>query len=312
MIFDGGKPGLTTKLLAPWRPKSNKKVLDAEDAAEDDDHDDMDVDGNAKAHIVQSQLNIGYDADSIAARRKLVRGTMVLKQMEGAHIMSHNKISLPEKAWGHYPGTNMGDTLLGVALPAYDASEVWKLTWKHKKSLYGKKHLVAVCGKTLNMGPLDKRHDDKVEPVCYNPTPALMYEAICKGFFVKFIIDLTPADSTIGWMAILKNINYIGICYTEEHCNLLFQRFLDMMKVEMAIASNTNIYNPTYAMAIGKKTEAEKNPKPKPKGKTKPKARPKTAAEKEKKPKKDDAESEGEPSDDNESEKSEIWDPLQD
>ena len=310
MIFDGGKPGLTTKLVTPWRPKSNKKVLDAEDAAEDDDHDDMDVDGNAKAHIVQSQLNIGYDADSIAARRKLVRGTMVLKQMEGAHIMSHNKISLPERAWGHYPGNNMGDTLLGVALPAYDAPEVWKLTWKHKKSLYGKKHLVAVGGKTLNMGPLDKRHDDKVEPVCYNPTPALMYEAICKGFFVKFIIDLTPADSTIGWMAILNNINYIGICYTEEHCNLLFQRFLDMMKVEMAIASNTNIYNPTYAMAIGKKTEEK--PKPKPKGKTKPKAKPKGAAEKPKKPKKDDAESEGEPSDDNESEKSEIWDPLQD
>ena len=176
--------------------------------------------------------------------------------------------------------------------------------------MYGKKHLVAVGGKTLNMGPLDKRHDDKVEPVCYNPTPALMYEAICKGFFVKFIIDLTPADSTIGWMAILNNINYIGICYTEEHCNLLFQRFLDLMKVEMAIASNTNIYNPTYAMAIGKKTEEK--PKPKPKGKTKPKAKPKGAAEKPKKPKKDDAESEGEPSDDNESEKSEIWDPLED
>ena len=150
MIFDGGKRGLVSKLISPWKPKKDKSHnndADAEDGNGDDD-DEEPATKNVTT-IVPSLLNIGYDGDSVAARRKVVRGTLSLKQMEGANILSHNKISLPEKGWGHYPGTNQGDTLLGVVLPPYDSTEVWKLTWKQKKALYGKKHLIAVGGKTL-------------------------------------------------------------------------------------------------------------------------------------------------------------------
>ena len=317
LLFDGGKRGLTSKLQAPWKAKSTKsgKDLDVidENEVEGDDAANMD-DANAPK-IVSSMLNIGYDADSVAARKKIVRGTMSLKQLEGAAIMSYHKISLPEKPWGHYPGTNHGDSLLGVILPPFTSPEVWKLTWKLKKALYGKRHLIAVGGRTQDMPPLDKRTDDKIEPVVYNPTPMLMYDAIIKGFFVKFVFDLTPVDSTVGWTCIANNIAYIGICFTEEHCELLFQRFIDLLKVEMANPDNSILYNAAYAVAINKKKAEQPNtvepkpPKPnrKPKATGKPRAKPKARPSNQ-----DDASENADGDDDNVSDDDddEVWDPL--
>ena len=321
MLFDGGKRGLTSKLQSPWKVKSAKKDSTAdEDAVEDEENpDDEVVDNPSKTVIVPSLLNVGYDADSVAARKKIVRGTMSLKQMEGVNLMSHNKISLPEKSWGNYPGTNQGDTLLGVILPPFDAAEVWKLTWKQKKALYGKKHLIAVGGKTVGMGPLEKRVDSKVEPVVYNPMPCAMFEALFKGFFVKIVFDLTSVDSTVGWTCICNGICYIGICFTDEHCELLYARYLDLLKVEMANSENTAIYNAQYALAIGKKkpATAATTGTAKAKSKAAAKGKAKKAAAK-KKPKASEegalevSDDEDEDDDDGDDEDDEVWDPMQD
>jgi len=158
------------------------------------------------------------------------------------------------------------------------------------------------------MTATDKRHDDKIEPVCYNPTPGLMYESIMKGFFVKFVFDLTPLDSTVGWQCILNHIGYIGICFTEEHAELLNNRFMELLKVEMGNSANSNIYNPSYALAIGKEQKKEVTPKGTAVTKKKAKASKAAAKPKTEKAKTDDdqtvSSSEGEESD--------VWDPLND
>ena len=103
-MFDGGK-AYQTRVLSPWKPQSatKKKKEDQDEVREDDD---------AKT-TKTTMLQVVKTEDSILARKKLVRGTMSIKQIEGIHVVSHNEIVLPERAWTHYPGSNNGDTISG-------------------------------------------------------------------------------------------------------------------------------------------------------------------------------------------------------
>ena len=74
-----------------------------------------------------------------------MRGTVSIKQLEMAHIVAHAKIILPERPRKHYDGTSCGDTLTGVVMP--DMADEWRVTWKQKKDLLGKRNLILVGGK---------------------------------------------------------------------------------------------------------------------------------------------------------------------
>ena len=187
LLFDGGRRGNASRLINPWKGPGGKKGS-TKDNDEDVDEDDNDDEAAARSDIVPNLLQLVFSADSLAARKKIVRGTLSLKQIEWCHIISHSRISLPERAWKHYPGTNCGDTLVGVKLPQTDASSVWKLTWEEKKALYGKRHLIAVGGKTEgasdknNGAIMSRRTATALEPVCYHPFPEELYASLLTGF----------------------------------------------------------------------------------------------------------------------------------
>jgi hypothetical protein len=108
LLFDGGKTGNKSRLLGPWKPQSasKKQKEDQDEVSEDDDE--------AKSNqFVPALLQVVKTEASILARKKLVRGCLSIRQIEGIHIASHNKIVLPERAWQHYPGSNNGDTISG-------------------------------------------------------------------------------------------------------------------------------------------------------------------------------------------------------
>ena len=209
-------------------------------------------------------------ADSLQNRRKRKRaGTLSIKQIEVAHIVSSAKLNLPEMKWQHFPGTNTSDCLTGVVMPRPDGSGMWQLSWKDKKSLLGKRQIIAVGGKTDGINKNDseavqKRTDTSIEPVCYNPMPANFYDDILKGFFVKAVIDLSPLSDTFAWTCILNRKAYIGITYTEDHSRMLEERLLDKLKTDMA-CSSCPLFNPAYAIAIGAQKDpvSTKTPKPK-------------------------------------------------
>ena len=46
----------------------------------------------------------------------------------------------------HFNGTNRGDVIYGVKMPSYDSPDIWKLSVKEKRELYGK-HRVPVGSK---------------------------------------------------------------------------------------------------------------------------------------------------------------------
>ncbi len=326
VLIDGGKTGNKNRLLSPWQSKDNKAKKKEDDAPEVDDVDDEDGGAGAIQSIVPSILNIVKDESSIAKWKQKVRGTLAIKQIEQAHVLSNSKLSLPERARKHYAGTNCGDSLVGVEIPSYDA--IWKCKWKFKKALYGKKHLIAVGGKTAGAEPasgphdsaaMQKRTDDTVEPVCWHPMPFKFYDDLIHCFFVKLFFDLVTCDAELAWTCLVNFVGYVGICFTSEHVEMVEAHLMTKLKDAMA-ETGSPLYNATYAAATSKKTEAgatggtaiakaKANGKPKRQGAPKKTPKPKRAPV--------CGEPQGEDDDassllrgDDEEEEEEEWDPL--
>ena len=323
ILFDGGKKGNASRLIAPWKGTKKSKDTSADPVDDNVDDDDDEEGGHAAKSTVPSMLHLMISSESLLARKKQVRGnTLSLKQLESAHVVAHTKISLPERSWKFYPGTNQGDSchwLELVNLPALDSELVWSLAWSDKKRLYGKKHLIAVGGRTegaAGSASAAKRTDATIEPVCFHAYPKEVYEALIIGFFMKIVFDLSPPDGMFAWACLLNRVAYIGITYTEAHSELLEQRLLNLMKIYMAVPS-CPLYNPSYASAIGNDVDddgddaqaaAKAEAKGAPKGKANAKS--KAAAKAKASPPEDalsDDPAEAEVVDDDE-----VWDPLAD
>ena len=271
VVLDAGKKGNKNKLVTPWvKENSKKKKDDANDEeAEDDDEDELDTSGPNVA-VVPTLLQIVKTEASLNAWKKKCRSnTLGVKQLECAHILSAGRVTLPEKARTHYPGTNCGDTITGVAIPGMD--KVWKMAWRNKKLLYGKKNLIAVGGKTLGAEEGDcKRTDTTVEPVCFHPMPPEFYDTITDDFHAKRVFDLVTCDAVFSYVCLCKRIGYIGICFTLEHQQFIEDHIIEKLKVDMADFQHP-LFNPSYAAAIGTTNIQSATPPPQAKAKGKAK-----------------------------------------
>eukprot|EP00959_Pyramimonas_sp_CCMP1952_P019882 419863-Pyramimonas_sp.AAC.1 len=74
--MDGGKPGITKALLAPWKvgsilEKSEKKAPDDDEAVVVDDHDEDDEEA---VRFVSRGITVYKDEASMKERKKLTRG----------------------------------------------------------------------------------------------------------------------------------------------------------------------------------------------------------------------------------------------
>ena len=230
LILDGGKTGNKSRLLAPWM--ANKKGKAAEQDADDDAEDGEPLTGTT----VPSLLTLVKDEQSLQLwRHKSRNTTMSIKQVESCHVLSHNKICLPERPRKHFDGSNCGDAISGLKTPAPD--KVWSLSWKDKKALYGKKMLIAVGGRSEGAGDstIIKRGDAVKEPVCYHPMPFEFYDDWIHSYFVRRIFDLTCTDDELAYTSLVNKLGYVGICYTEEGAKLLLDRLKERLKVDMAV-----------------------------------------------------------------------------
>jgi hypothetical protein len=258
VLLDGGRHGNAAKLLAPWREGTLKDVKKEEDGDEAEIQDGDDDDDDSKPGFVTNTLNIIYTEDSIQARRRKARGgTASVHQNEWAHMLSHARVSLPERQRKHFPGSTSGDTIYGVGKP--ELGTEWTVPWKDKKEMYGKKNLIPVGGKTEGADPDDppaERKTDATEvPFVYHGMPAVWYEELIHTFFVKAIVDLTPGDAKFAWQALINRIGYVGIVFTPAHGAAITKRLKDQIKEEM-IKPGSRMFNAQYARAAGVETTA--------------------------------------------------------
>ena len=347
VLWDGGRRGNATRLLAPWQDGTSASKSRKKKSGEDDDGEGGDDDEEAEAEeedtklpgFVPALLQVVLTEESLAARRKFVRGTASIHQIQGAHIVSDKKICLPERPRKHYKGSNSGDTITEVDMPTLPGTE-WHLTVRDKKKLYGKKNLIAVGGMVGSEGinPHEKRADDKKEPVVWWSYPEMLLAEIVHCLFVKLVFDLTPGDCKFAFVCLKLRIGYIGITFTEYHSQLLDARLFDLVSEAMADDASP-LFNVQFAKLMlgdAPATTPPPAPKAKAKGRAKrlasdadpgeekaPKAMKAMKAMKSKKSKAETADDDGDDddedesadisgSDDDDDDDDDVWDPLKD
>jgi hypothetical protein len=118
--------------------------------------------------------------------------------------------------------------------------------------MLGKKHLIAVGGKTegSEAGPSEKKTDDTSVPVTWWPMPDKWYDELVHMFFAKLVFDLTPADGKFAWTALQNRIGYISIAYTDHHRKLIMDRLITKMKSAMTEATSP-YFNKEFTEALG-------------------------------------------------------------
>ena len=172
VLIDGGRTGNLKGMKRPWLPESNQDG-DEDAAAGEEDVDAAAETTDATPNVVTASMHLFMDEQSVRLRRKLTRGTMSLRRVEGMHILTHGSLSLPERAGKHYPGTNRGTVLGPVVFTAIEND--WQLTVKQKREVYTKRFRIAVGGRNPG-GETDPRKDSDIEPVFYWSFPAPFYE----------------------------------------------------------------------------------------------------------------------------------------
>ena len=183
-------------------------------------------------------------------------------------------------------------------MPPYDHPSVWRASWKLKKDIYGKKHIILTRkkevwapyrGATIRKNyttirkqryPIQKRNDTTIEPVCWHPMPLELYDDLIQGFHVKLVYDLVCVDGMVAWASLCRRVGYVGIVFTEKGADAIYDRIFQLMVVHMAEVGHVR-YDPQFAAAIGcgadpiKNKKGAKDEEKKPKGKAAAKKKPK-------------------------------------
>ncbi|CAK0797737.1 unnamed protein product, partial [Prorocentrum cordatum] len=218
-LMDGGKPGITKALLAPWKvgsilEKSEKKAPDDDEAVVVDDHDEDDEEA---VRFVSRGITVYKDEASMKERKKLTRGVACVKQTSQLHICSTAPLQLPPRASKHYPssGTNQGAIIGPVVLPL--PSEEWQATFATKKCIYGKDYRIAVGGEVAGQGEGKKRENDDWEMVSMNAMPPKFFSELNRRYFASHAFDISPGPGACGEECIYEGIAYFCLAFTELH-----------------------------------------------------------------------------------------------
>ena len=224
-----------------------------------------------KVPFFKKQLFVMLSEDCLKKRRARVRGAATLHQVEFLYMISREPLVLPEKKRIHYNGTNKGDLVGFVNLPEWEST--WALTFDDKKKLYGK-HRVAVGGPTgddddddedVDMGQPDDadtpptiatsssttvttaptgRLGSNVEPVFYQAMPVEFYDDLMSSCFLSDVIHLTVGDGAAAKAALIRRVNFFGVCLSENHVEQLYTHLTDWMLKQFGEPSSA-FYQPS-------------------------------------------------------------------
>ena len=282
ILLDGGKPGLKNKLLNPWKEGTTKEGAKKGEEAEDEEADDDEENEDEKPSLTVDTISLMYTEESLSQRKKRIRGTFSLKQLETAYVLANYKLKLPCRDRKNFTGTSAGDVISNIVLPKL--SSEWMVEWKDKKEMLTKRHIIAVGGKTEG-GEDEPRKDDRLknkkEPVCFWSAPMELYDEYIHILFAKLVVDLTPSDR-FAFVCLRNRVGYVGITFGQVHSEKLENRLLEMLEKDMQ-DSRSPLYSAAYCKALQKSAnpagsadgDGDRNPKPKPKPKPKPETKPK-------------------------------------
>ena len=170
--------------------------------------------------MAKRTMTIFTSQQSLMERRQRSRGTVSLKQHEQCYLVGNASLSLPEKDWEHYPGTNKSSIIGPLELTKLKND--WQETMAVKKEIYGASRL-EVGGQAGPRGH-ERRDENDTERVFHWGMPRNFFKAVFKGLFAKSCMDLTPGNGAAAEAALEVRVSYFGVCLTEKHRELLVAR----------------------------------------------------------------------------------------
>ena len=225
-LLDGGESGNETRLMQQFQGVDTGSAM-------------------SKTH---KQLYVAYNEKDLAERLAKFKSTAQLQQMETIHVVSASKRASEKRhprANPKFQGmSSAGNLLSPVSLLPYSSS--WTLTLKQKKELYGPLR-VPVGGATD--GEIFDRADGDMEPASWHlSAPELYQELFQSETMADAVLDFTPFD-VATWQAFKSQLPYIGVCFTEAHRDLLFER-LSALAVHEMRQPGSFLYDPILAEAL--------------------------------------------------------------
>ncbi len=227
-IPDGGKQGHEFKIKSQFRDEANDQEI-------------------KKVH---KKMTIQRMETGITARRNITRkSAATIKQNETVHLITSDRIRLPQAKRKHFSGTNLGNTISEVPVPPF--ADLWHLPTEKKRELYDK-YRVAVGGRDSSSDeddeddaesaaeqPLRKRRKAdavETEPVFYTELPHALCDEIQHMFKVPGIIDLTAGPGTWARIAIEHRLQYFGLTLTDCHMKELQNKLVKDLAAQMKAA----------------------------------------------------------------------------
>lgn len=294
VIIDGGRKSVGT-LLNLFGMHKDRKAFDKGRKEKD-------------GKTLYRQITLTFTEDSVE-RRKFRKKTKssYLECSQVAHVYYNGGSTIVPKKNVHFAGTNMGDVLGPIDLPALQ--NLPKLKVKDKKEFWGTRRR-AVGGKTgsdsdsegsesegedeeaeaaTTIGDLTTLpgvgagrgakglSDEIVQPVSYHQLPSTVMESFMHSYSAINTIDMTPGTGDAAISAVLMNSGYVGVCHSEAQKEFILVR-LKKALLEAMKDPRSKVYAPAYASQMEQQNEAKRqaetkdpNPAAKSKAKTAPK-----------------------------------------
>ena len=81
-------------------------------------------------------LNLILEEESLAARLEVNRGHSSMNQLEKVYMVTPNALDLNNHKRLHYHGTNRGNAVGPIAVPAWSSDTVWQEQVKAKREIF--------------------------------------------------------------------------------------------------------------------------------------------------------------------------------
>lgn len=158
-------------------------------------------------------------------------------------MLHHGDLNLPELEGKHYGGTNRGNAITGVKVPADE--EVWQTTYKEKIDIFGPQGRVKMGGSTAAKCGRQKRENESIEPLMFHCWPQNIYEEFNHMFAVRTVLDLSPGCGIYAQACLRNSTGYVGFCWTPLHRERMEQRLKLCLLREMVDESS-----PLYSAVV--------------------------------------------------------------
>jgi hypothetical protein len=198
-------------------------------------------------------FNLFLSEQSLRARKAIVRGSDPISQRQCMLCVTASPLvpdTIPEKAHTKYQGTNRGDVIGLIHMPALEGA--WQLPFSKKKAVYADR---LVSGDTQDKDARSQHRDDSLEPTFYNFMPELFFQNLYVTMSGVGVIDLSAGPGEAAKAALVMKRPYLGLCLTEGHVTLLYRHLVNWALSEMG-SEGSPLYSSKYAECVGNKTAA--------------------------------------------------------